>query len=95
MKGLRFDWNAEKAAKNWRKHRVTFEEAESVWLDRRRIEIFDADHSSDDESRSVAIGFSGRMRMLIVVFTERYEVIRLISARCANRSETERYFAAS
>jgi uncharacterized DUF497 family protein len=90
---MQFEWGRDKAARNKRKHGVSFEEAMSVWSDTRRIEMFDADHSDDGECRSIAVGFSDRLRLLFVVFTERHENIRLISARRANRAESERYFA--
>ncbi len=92
MDGLKFEWHAAKAALNERKHGVTFQEAEAVWKDLNRIDEDDLDHSGVHESRSIVIGYSHRLRMLFVVYTQRYEVIRIISARRANRSETERYF---
>jgi uncharacterized DUF497 family protein len=85
-----FEWDDAKAARNARKHRVEFREAETVWLDPNRIEAPDETHS-DEEERSVTIGLSSRLRLLAVVFTERHEAIRIISARRANQAETRRY----
>ena len=84
-----FEWDDAKAARNARKHRVEFREAETVWLDPNRIGASDETHS-DEEERSVTIGLSSRLR-LGVVFTERHEAIRIISARRANQAETRRY----
>jgi hypothetical protein len=90
---LNFEWDARKAAKNIRDHRVSFEEATFVWKDERRLEISDVSHSTDAEDRAIVIGVSDRLRLLFVVFTQHHEVIRIISARRANRAETEAYFA--
>ncbi len=90
MPELQFEWDDAKAASNARKHRVPFEEAKTVWLDPNRIEAPDQTHS-DEEERSVTIGLSSRLRLLIVAYTERNEAIRIISARRANQAETRRY----
>jgi uncharacterized DUF497 family protein len=58
------------------------------------MELFDARHS-DVEERMIVIGYSEVARLLMVVTTERYEAIRIISARRANRQEAERYHAGS
>ena len=90
----RFHWNAEKAALNLAKHGVTFEEAATVHDDPRRVEIYDVLHSFE-EDRFIWIGFSFRMRLLMVVLYEQEEdqVYRIISARRATRDEGLRYFS--
>lgn len=88
-----FEWNAEKAASNLRKHNVSFEEAATVFNDPRRLQTYDLEHSLD-EDREIVIGFSFRMRLLMVVIYEQNDdIIRIISARRATRSEGSRYFA--
>src|SRR5262245_13214309 len=85
-----FEWNEKKARKNFRDHRVTFEEADSGFDDFLAITIPDFDHSIGEE-RFIDIGQSDRNRILIVVYTERRNVIRLISARLATRAERKQY----
>lgn len=93
---MRFEWNDRKARGNLAKHGVSFEEASTVFDDPRRPQEFDLPHSGDEDC-DVAIGFSHRMRLLMVVIYEKHEdgVIRIISARRATRSEGLRYFAES
>ncbi len=93
MSCYRFEWHKEKAAGNRRKHGVTFEEAATVFEDERRLQIYDLEHSTPDEDREIVIGFSHRMRLLMVVIYERSEnIVRIISARRATRAEGIRYF---
>lgn len=87
---LRFEWDPKKAAENFRKHGVSFDEAETVFADDRSIDIYDPDHS-DREDRFVKIGRSTMKRTIVVVYTERQKIIRIISARRANRREREQY----
>jgi len=85
---LSFDWDMEKAAANLKKHRVSFEEAVTVFASL-PIEIFhDPDHS-DDEERYIAVGFSEKARVLLVVHCENSTgtMIRIISARKATAAE--------
>jgi uncharacterized DUF497 family protein len=92
---MKFDWHTPKAKLNERKHGVTFEEASTVFNDARRLQIYDLPHSID-EDREITIGFSYRMRLLMVVYYERdQENIRIISARRATKEEGLRYFAES
>ena len=86
---LKFEWDEGKAAINLKKHKVAFEEAVYVFQDENRIEFFDAEHS-DNEDRYVAIGLVGTV--LYVVFTERKDVTRIISARKANSVERSYYY---
>jgi uncharacterized protein len=87
-----FEWDDDKAESNFRKHRVSFLEAATVFDDPFVIVEPDAPHS-DQESRWNATGFSSGSRVLLVVHTERQERIRLISARKATREERRRYEA--
>ncbi len=88
--GLRFEWHEAKAAANRRKHRVTFEEAKTVFGDPRLLVVPDVVHSAE-EDRWVRIGISARGRLLVVVYTERGEVIRLISSCRATIGEETDY----
>ena len=85
----KFEWDEDKAALNAAKHGVTFEEACEVLADRLRVEIFDDDHSLE-EQRYQFIGLSSR-RLLFVVFTERNDRIRIVHARKANKTQ-ERFY---
>jgi hypothetical protein len=89
---LRFEWDARKNGSNKRKHGVSFEEACTVFYDDRALLISDPDHSEDEE-RFVLLGLGARARVLVVVhcYRERKDVIRIISARKANRSERSQY----
>lgn len=87
---MRFEWNNEKAASNLAKHRVSFEEAKTVFDDPLYVDFYDPDHSEDEE-RYLIIGQSNLERLLIVSYTERRDSIRLISAREVTRTERETY----
>lgn len=87
---LKFEWDAKKAVSNKRKHDVTFEEASTVLSDLLTITILDPLRSGN-EKRLVTIGRSDKHRVLVVVHTEREELIRLISARPATAHEKKRY----
>ena len=87
---LRFEWDPQKAARNLAKHGVSFEDAATAFGDPLgRIEI-DPRHSAGEE-RFVLLGFSHGQRLLAVMFAERGEAIRLISARGATRRERREY----
>jgi uncharacterized DUF497 family protein len=92
MRELVFEWNAKKAAENRRKHRVSFDEAKSAFLDDNARVIADPEHS-DDEDRFVLLGLSVQLRLLVVVhcYREAENVIRIISARKADPSERRQY----
>jgi uncharacterized protein len=87
---LKFQWNAQKAIRNKKKHRVTFTEAATVFQDPLAL-IFDDEEHSEAECREIIVGHSNRNRILVVSFTERHNVIRMISARKADRGEREDY----
>ncbi len=87
---MKFEWNENKAATNFLKHRVSFDEAKTVFLDPFFIDFYDPDHSYNEE-RYIIIGKSRRNRLLIVSYVERDEAIRLISARELTKGEREFY----
>jgi len=84
--GLRFEWNPAKAIQNRRKHRVSSEEAATVFGDTLSITVPAPDHSAT-EDRFVTVGMSARDRLLLVAHTERRRHIRIISARELTRKE--------
>lgn len=85
-----FEWDEEKAAANLAKHGVAFDEARTVFDDPLYVDFYDPDHSVD-EHRYIIIGESQQRRLLIVSYTERDDIVRLISAREVTRSERETY----
>ncbi len=87
---MRFEWDSGKAAKNLRKHGVSFHEAISAFYDPLATTGDDPDHSEDEE-RLVTFGFSSAGRLIVVSHTERDDVIRIISARRATHTEREIY----
>ena len=92
MAELHFQWDEQKDTENKRKHGVEFEEARTVFHDHRALLIDDPDHSSD-EDRFVLLGLSFLLRTLVVChcYRENDDVIRIISARRANRTERTEY----
>jgi uncharacterized DUF497 family protein len=83
---LRFEWDPRKARDNVAKHGVAFEEAVTVFGDPLGRITDDPRHSAGEE-RFVLLGQSARRRLLVIMFTERGDAIRLISARKATRRE--------
>lgn len=91
---LTFEWNRTKARANALKHGVTFEEARSVFYDEQARQFFDEEHS-ESEDRFVMLGLSDRFRILVVCHAAnaKDEVIRIISARKATRTERTFYLS--
>jgi uncharacterized protein len=87
---LEFEWDAEKALRNIRKHAISFREAAMVFNDKFAITYYDDAHS-DHEERFVTLGISDLGRVLVVSHTLVGENIRLISARKATRLERNLY----
>jgi hypothetical protein len=87
---MQFEWDPEKAKWNYKKHRVSFEEAVTVFYDPLSATFDDPDHSVG-EQRLITIGFSSRGRLLVVSYTERGKVSRIISARLATVHERKRH----
>jgi len=88
--GYIFEWDPAKAEANFRKHRVTFHEASTVFGDPLNLLMADPDHSRDEE-RLILLGMSNRRKLLVVAFAERPPRTRLISARRATRHERRQY----
>ena len=93
MGNIEFAWDRRKARSNLLKHGVSFEEAQTVFLDESARLIDDPDHS-ENEDRFLLLGYSFRARCLIVIHSYRQSgsVIRLISARRASTQEEEMYW---
>jgi uncharacterized DUF497 family protein len=89
---IEFEWDPKKAAANIKRHRVSFEEARTVFLDEQAKLIDDPDHSSD-EDRFVLLGISGLLRILLVChcYRQQGQTIRIISARKASPGEARQY----
>lgn len=87
---LTFEWDENKSLENYRKHGIDFEEAKTVFNDPSATTIYDPDHSIN-EDRFIDLGRSSKGRILVVVYTERNETIRLISSRIATKRECWNY----
>lgn len=89
---LRFEWDENKNALNRIKHKISFEEAKTVFYDDRAIVIDDPEHSQEEE-RFIILGMSNRANLLIVCHCCRSSetVIRIISARKATKTESMYY----
>jgi hypothetical protein len=87
---MRFEWDGGKATSNLKKHRVSFDEAVTVFYDPLAATFEDPFHSQD-ENRFVTVGYSAEGRLIVVCHVERAEVVRLISARRATPSERKRH----
>ncbi len=87
---MNFEWDPAKARQNRHKHRVSFEEAATVFGDPLALTYPDPDHSIS-ERRFITIGMSNAKRVLIVAHTDRDESIRIISARKTTRLERKHY----
>lgn len=92
MKYISFEWDQKKDLANIQKHGISFEEARSVFYDNYARVMHDPDHSEDEE-RYLILGWSKKLNILVVChcYRENDEVIRLISARKATKSEKKRY----
>ena len=87
-----FVWDESKAELNLRKHGVSFQEASTVFEDYDALQIYDPDHS-EEEDRFIMLGMSSALRILVVChcYRENEGQIRIISARKATRKETATY----
>ena len=86
---MRFRYDPAKAAANARKHRVSFADAEGVFEDPLALAFEDPD--AQGERRFLAVGLGSAGELLVVVYTERGDEYRLISARRATRKERNQY----
>ena len=90
---MQFEWDDEKEKINIIKHGIDFTTAARVFKDENRLELYDEAHS-DFEDRYITIGLIDEIAYLVmVVYTEREEAIRLISARKATQKERRMYYA--
>lgn len=95
MDKIHFHWDPNKNKVNVKKHKISFEEAKSVFFDENARVIPDPEHSTNEE-RFIILGLSMKLNLLIVVHTykENDELIRIISARKATKSEIKYYYEA-
>jgi uncharacterized DUF497 family protein len=93
VSNIEFSWDDRKARSNLQKHGISFEEAQTVFLDENARLIGDPDHSEDEE-RFIMLGYSYQARCLIVghCYRESETGIRLISARRATTQEEKVYW---
>ena len=89
---IKFEWDKNKNATNKKKHKISFEEARTVFYDENAILFFDEEHS-DEEERYILLGYSENLKMLVVCncYIQNKEVIRIYSARKATKNE-QRYY---
>jgi len=87
---LRFEWDSKKALSNKRRHGITFEEASTIFGDPLSITVHDPAHSIG-EDRFITIGASVNNKLIVVVHTDRNDIIRIIGARKATRNERRQY----
>jgi uncharacterized protein len=94
MNDIRFEWDENKSRENQRKHKVAFDEAQTVFVDENAIRFFDPDHSAE-EDRFIMLGMSFILRVLVVChcYRENDSVIRIISARKADKREQASYWS--
>lgn len=88
-----FEWDDEKAAENFRKHSVSFEEAAYALGDPFAVEVID-DRERYAEERIIALA-AGKTGILVIIHTDRHERTRIISARKAKRHEQDTYYRAN
>ena len=87
---MQFEWDVSKDKANLWKHGVSFAESQSVFYDPLAKTIYDPDHSQS-EDRWITIGYSNKGHLLIVCHVDRQDIIRIISARPATKTETKRH----
>lgn len=92
MTPIQFEWDENKNKANQKKHKVTFEEAQTAFYDEYARLIPDPEHSQD-EDRFILLGLSNQLRTLVVVhcYRQNDEVIRIISARKTTKREEKQY----
>ena len=93
MNYIKFEWDQSKEKSNINKHKISFEEAKSIFYDENARLISDPDHS-ESEDRFILLGMSSQLKILVVSHTYRKddEIIRIISARKATKTESKYYF---
>jgi uncharacterized DUF497 family protein len=93
MKKLKFEWDNKKNISNTKKHGVSFDEAQTSFYDEYAIQFFDPDHS-EHEDIFLLLGTSFKLKTLVVCHCFRQEetVVRIISARKADKDEEQAYW---
>lgn len=93
MEYLKFEWDENKNNINKQKHKISFDEAKTVFYDDNALVIDDPEHSLEEE-RFIILGNSSKANLLVVCHCYRHSetVIRIISARKATQRETEQYY---
>jgi len=93
MVNISFEWDKDKNSSSKKKHGISFEEGQTVFVDENALLLHDPDHS-DKEDRFILLGLSSNLRILVVChcYKKNDEVIRIISARKATRSEQKQYW---
>jgi len=94
MNQIKFEWDTKKDKSNSKKHGVTFEEAKTVFYDEYAIQFFDPDHS-ESEDRFILLGTSFKSKTIVVChcFREEETLVRIISARKADKDEEQAYWS--
>ena len=92
MSDLKFTWDQSKNSSNQKKHGLSFEEAKTVFYDNNARLIIDQAHS-EEENRFILLGLSSQLKILVVChcYRENEQIIRIISARKATKTETKQY----
>lgn len=93
MNKLKFEWDNNKAIINIKKHKISFNEAKTIFYDENAKLIYDPDHSENEE-RFILIGLSSKLNLLVVshCFRSKNDIIRIISARKATKNESIQYW---
>lgn len=93
MEYIKFEWDENKNIINQKKHKISFDEAKTVFYDEEALVIDDPEHS-EKEDRFIILGLSNKLNLLVVChcYRETDTVIRIISARKATTTETKQYY---
>ena len=93
MDDFRFVWDIRKAKENYKKHGVSFEEAQTVFYDPNGVEFYDSQHLELEEDRFLFIGISVKLRLLLIChcYRKSEREIKIISARKATKNESKYY----
>lgn len=93
MKAINFEWDENKNQINQTKHKISFEEAKTVFYDEEALVIDDPEHSTEEE-RFIILGLSNKTNLLVVChcYRESDTLIRIISARKATKTEARQYY---
>ena len=93
MNHLVIEWDKKKEKANLKKHGISFGEARTTFYDENAIQFYDPDHS-EDEDRFILLGTSYKLNTLVVChcFREKETIVRIISARKADKDETKTYW---